>query len=51
MNYQIVPCIECGMYFNVQDCFHKNGGFICQECEMVFVGRPEDEKQLIFDEV
>jgi formylmethanofuran dehydrogenase subunit E len=48
MNEQSVMCIECGEYFNVQDTFRKNGGRICVQCEAVFIGRPEDEKPLVF---
>jgi hypothetical protein len=47
MNDQ-VQCIECGKDFNVQDTFRKNGGRICEECEAVFIGRPEDCKPLVF---
>jgi hypothetical protein len=50
MNEDNVLCIQCGNEFNVQDTFPKNGGRICTECEAVFVGSPEDGKELKFDE-
>jgi hypothetical protein len=49
MNEDKVICIECGNDFNVQDTFPKNGGRICTECDLVFVGRPEDGKPLNFE--
>jgi recombinational DNA repair protein (RecF pathway) len=51
MNDDKVICIECGNDFTVQDTSPKNGGRICDECEAVFIGRPEDGKELKFNEV